>query len=93
MGSEWTEFFYPALKPWVHYIPVSSGASKEDIARLIRFARANDDLVAEIAARGHAFVWNHLKMSDVECYWQYLLTEYGKLLRFKPVRDQHLIAV
>ena len=22
-GEEWVEFFYFALKPWVHYIPVS----------------------------------------------------------------------
>ena len=24
VGDEWIEFFYPALKPWVHYIPVST---------------------------------------------------------------------
>lgn len=23
VGEEWLEFFYPALRPWVHYIPVS----------------------------------------------------------------------
>lgn len=22
VGSDWLEFFYPALKPWIHYIPV-----------------------------------------------------------------------
>ena len=22
VGEEWLEFFYPAMKPWVHYIPV-----------------------------------------------------------------------
>jgi len=22
VGSEWEEFFYPALRPWVHYVPV-----------------------------------------------------------------------
>ena len=22
VGNDWLEFFYPALKPWVHYIPV-----------------------------------------------------------------------
>lgn len=29
VGDEWVEFFYPALRPWVHYIPVSEGL--EDI--------------------------------------------------------------
>ena len=23
VGDEWLEFFYPGLKPWVHYIPVA----------------------------------------------------------------------
>jgi hypothetical protein len=27
VGSAWLEFFYPAMKPWVHYIPV-----KEDLS-------------------------------------------------------------
>ena len=31
VGEEWIEFFYPQLKPWVHYIPVSSGATKDQI--------------------------------------------------------------
>lgn len=22
VGDEWLEFFYPSLKPWVHFIPV-----------------------------------------------------------------------
>lgn len=93
VGDEWIEFFYPALKPWVHYIPVSSTATKEDIARLIRFARGNDDAVSSIAARGHALVWDHLKMSDVECYWRHLLTKYAGLLLFRPVRDNQLVRV
>ena len=24
VGDEWLEFFYRALKPWVHYIPVDT---------------------------------------------------------------------
>jgi protein glucosyltransferase len=93
VGDEWIEFFYPAFKPWIHYIPVQSTATKRDLARLIHFAKENDSLASEIAARGHQLVWSHLKMSDVECYWKFLLTEYAKLLRFKPQLDQQLIAI
>ena len=32
VGDEWLEFFYPALKPWVHYIPVNTNL---DEARLV----------------------------------------------------------
>jgi protein glucosyltransferase len=93
VGDEWIEFFYPALKPWVHYIPVSSTATQQDLSRLIRFAKENDKLVSEVAARGHQLVWNHLKLSDVECYWKFLLIEYAKLLRFKPQLDLQLISI
>nr|CAG4643261.1 EOG090X07KN [Ilyocryptus agilis] len=93
VGNEWIEFFYPALKPWVHYIPVESGSTERQLARLIRFARENDGLVSKIAARGHQLVWEHLKMTDVECYWRHLLTEYAKLLRFTPQLDRQLIPV
>lgn len=27
VGDEWLEFFYPQLKPWVHYIPVKTDLS------------------------------------------------------------------
>nr|CAG4637073.1 EOG090X07KN [Ceriodaphnia reticulata] len=93
VGDEWIEFFYPALKPWVHYIPVPSSATQRDLARLLRFARENDNLVSRIATRGHQLVWSHLKLSDVDCYWRYLLTEYAKLLRFQPQLDRQLIAI
>jgi protein glucosyltransferase len=91
--DEWIEFFYPALKPWVHFIPVAADASKNDIAKLIRFASENDSLVSRIATRGHQLIWNHLKMTDVECYWLHLLVEYAKLLRFTPQPDRQLIPI
>ena len=27
VGDEWKEFFYPAMRPWVHYIPVPNDLS------------------------------------------------------------------
>nr|CAG4641759.1 EOG090X07KN [Eurycercus lamellatus] len=93
VGDEWTEFFYHALKPWIHYIPVRNGASQRELARLIHFARQNDNIVSRIASRGHQLVWKRLKLSDVECYWRFLLAEYAKLLRFTPQPDRQLIPV
>ena len=49
VGDEWLEFFHDALKPWVHYVPVSKslGEAKE----FIEFALANDDVAKQIAKR------------------------------------------
>lgn len=91
VGDEWLEFFYPALHPWVHYIPVKSGATKEDIRMLLEFVSHNDDKAQEIAQRGYDLILNHLKMKDILCYWKKLLTRYAKLLQFKPEKDESLI--
>lgn len=82
VGNEWLEFFYDALKPWVHYIPVKQDLS--DARELIEFAQENDSVVREIARRGREFIKQHLRMEDVECYWRELITNYTKLLKFTP---------
>ncbi|XP_071818025.1 protein O-glucosyltransferase 1-like [Apostichopus japonicus] len=91
VGDQWLEFFYPALKPWVHYIPLPS--SLENTKELIEFAMANQDISKAIAKRGRDFVWNHLKLDEVECYWLKLLKDYAKLLTYKPTRDKSLMLI
>ncbi|XP_037712707.1 O-glucosyltransferase rumi isoform X2 [Drosophila subpulchrella] len=83
VGDQWQEFFYSQLKPWVHYVPVASDADVEQLAELVLYLREHDDLAEEIAERGHQFVWLHLRMEDVQCYWSKLLREYAKLLTYK----------
>lgn len=85
VGDDWLEFFYPAMKPWVHYIPVKQDLS--DVKELLEFAQENDDVVHEIAKRGRQFIWDHLRMEDVSCYWLNLLKRYAKLLTYKPTRN------
>ncbi|XP_041834841.1 protein O-glucosyltransferase 1 [Melanotaenia boesemani] len=84
VGDEWQEFFYPQLKPWVHYIPVKQDLS--DVRELLKFVKENDATAQEIAARGQQFILQHLRMADVSCYWERLLTEFGRLLTYKPKR-------
>ncbi|KAH3827829.1 protein O-glucosyltransferase 1-like [Dreissena polymorpha] len=91
VGEEWLEFFYPAMKPWVHYIPVKQDLS--DVKELLEFAKENDDVVHEIAKRGRKFIWDHLRMEDVSCYWKKLLKNYAKLQKFKPTRNQDFLAL
>ncbi|XP_035204734.1 protein O-glucosyltransferase 1-like [Stegodyphus dumicola] len=85
VGSDWLEFFYPSLKPWVHYIPVPNDMS--NISDLLNFAKENDEVARKIAQRGFDFIWNHLKMEDVLCYWKNLLLKYAKLLKYKPEKN------
>jgi len=91
VGDEWLEFFYPAMKPWVHYIPVSK--SLDETLDLLEFALANDGLMKEIADQGYKFIRKHLTMDDIYAYWYNLLTEYAKLLKYTPKRDPELILI
>ncbi|XP_024621321.1 protein O-glucosyltransferase 1 isoform X2 [Neophocaena asiaeorientalis asiaeorientalis] len=84
VGDEWLEFFYPQLKPWVHYIPVKTDLS--NVQELLQFVKANDDVAQEIAERGSQFILNHLQMDDITCYWENLLTEYSKFLSYNVTR-------
>ncbi|XP_012731301.2 protein O-glucosyltransferase 1 [Fundulus heteroclitus] len=87
VGDEWLEFFYPQLKPWVHYIPVKQDLS--DVRELLQFVKENDAVAQEIASRGQEFILNHLQMEDVSCYWERLLTEFSQLLTYKPKRKSN----
>ena len=49
VGDEWLEFFYPELKPWVHYIPVEQNL--KNVKELIEFAVENDKAANKIAKR------------------------------------------
>ncbi|CAG9825570.1 unnamed protein product [Phaedon cochleariae] len=93
VGNEWQEFFYSALKPWIHYIPVDANASKESIRELVEFAMNHDDMAREIAENGYKAIWNSLKLSHVSCYWERLLSRYAELLSFRPELDNNLIEI
>jgi len=84
VGDAWLEFFYPALRPWVHYIPVKQDLS--DVRDLLEFANSNQEVVRAIAERGREFIVEHLRMEDVSCYWRNLLQKYGSLTKWKPKR-------
>ncbi|KAM9830148.1 protein O-glucosyltransferase 1 isoform 3-T3 [Syngnathus typhle] len=84
VGDEWQEFFYPQLKPWVHYIPVKQDLS--DVRELLQFVKDNDSVAQEIAFRGMEFILEHLQMHDVSCYWERLLTDFSQLLTYRPKR-------
>jgi len=90
-GDDWLEFFYPAMKPWVHYIPVTTAMTEAE--DLLNFFRVNDDYAKKIAKRGRKFILNHLRMQDVTSYWRQLLTSYARLMRWKPVKSKSLILV
>ncbi|XP_017883477.1 O-glucosyltransferase rumi homolog, partial [Ceratina calcarata] len=93
VGDEWTEFYYDAMLPWLHYIPVPKDADQTVLESLIQFVIHNDKLSKTIADRGRDFIWNNLRMADIEQFWEKLLKKYSELLTYKATLDKHLIKI
>lgn len=93
VGEEWEEFFYPSLKPWVHYVPINPNSNQHDIKKLIKYFQTNDSLAKEIAETGFQHIWDNLRDEDVRCYWRKLLQKYSKLVKYDVVKDEDLILV
>ncbi len=53
---------------------------RQKVSRVIKWQK---ELLIYGCFRGFEFIWNHLKMEDVQCYWRSLLKDYTQLLRFK----------
>ncbi|KAK9497368.1 hypothetical protein O3M35_004700 [Rhynocoris fuscipes] len=93
VGNDWNEFFYFALKPWIHYVPLSNQATKNSYRKLITFLRNNDEIAKNITKNGSEFIKNNLKLEDIKCYWKKLLKSYSKLIKFTPKLNKKLILV
>ncbi|CAG2159653.1 unnamed protein product [Oppiella nova] len=89
--SDWIEFFYPQLKPWIHFVPIANNMN--DLVSKIEFLEANHEIGRNIAEKGFDFIWHHLTNDSVQCYWKELLDRYSKLLKYKPILDPNLIKI
>ncbi|KAL4424736.1 hypothetical protein ABPG77_000079 [Micractinium sp. CCAP 211/92] len=91
--SPWSEWYYPALQPCVHYLPFWQ-RSEEDVLDLLSTLRSHpaNELVAQrIAANANAFAAAWLDGHGQYRYWQLLIDRYAQLYR-GPGRPEALQA-
>lgn len=75
--SDRIQWFYQALKPWVHYLPLDRDL--KDLPQAIDWAIGHDEEAREIAKEGRAFALDNLTYPRVLQYFYLLLLEYSKL--------------
>ena len=61
------EFFYHAVKPWVHYVP-SGWNGLEEVDRVVQFLKQNDDMARAIGANSQRFAAERLNTEARMCY-------------------------
>ncbi len=71
------EWFYPAMKPYVHYIPVNE--SLTDIFPQLEWMKNNDTELQKISQNATNFVKNNLMPEHINNHAVLILNEYSKL--------------
>ena len=71
------EWFYPAMKPYVHYVPINEDLS--NIFQQLDWMKTHDDELKQISANAQNFVRNNLMPEHIDAYSVIILNEYHKL--------------
>ena len=74
--SDEVQWFYGALKPYIHYIPVQNDLS--DLLEKIGWAREHDEEAKKIAEQATEFASQNLRFEDIYFYLYLALAQYAK---------------
>lgn len=77
-SSDHIQWYYRALKPFYHYIPVSNDLS--DLLEKLDWAKNNEEKAQDIIKNASLFAHNNLEYEDLLVYIFILLEEYNKLI-------------
>ncbi|CAK7348067.1 unnamed protein product [Dovyalis caffra] len=81
---EYYGFFIRSMVPLQHYWPISARNKCRDIKFAVQWGNNHTDKAQAIGRAGSKFIQENLRMEYVYDYMFHLLTEYAKLLKFKP---------
>lgn len=73
------EWYYPLLKPYVHYIPVLANETHTDLLDQLSWAESHPDAVRQIVLSANHFAHRYLSGAARDCYFMQLLRRYRHL--------------
>lgn len=73
------QWFYSAIKPYEHYIPLENDMS--DLIEKIKWARSSDEICLKISKNATDFVLNNLMLEDNYLYLYNVLETYSSYLK------------
>lgn len=77
------EWFYPALKPYINYVPVNERLT--DIFTQLNWMKTHDQEIEQISLNAHNFIKNSLMPDDIDAHMVITLNEYSKLQKDKKI--------
>ena len=81
--SPYVQWYFNALKPYVHYVPVKNDMS--NLSEVVTWLQNNDDKAHQIAQNASEFAKNNLSTEDCVIYWAAALNAYADVA--KPLRS------
>ena len=81
--SQKIQWFYSALKPYVHYVPINHRLT--DIFEQIEWMKNHDQELQKISANAQNFVQNNLRPEHIDSHIIILLNEYVKIQRDQKI--------
>ncbi|XP_057828394.2 uncharacterized protein LOC131039621 [Cryptomeria japonica] len=81
---QYYEFFQRGLVAHKHYLPVSSEKMCDSVNTTVNWGNSNIEEAMAIGNAGSDFLLNEVKMKHVYDYMFHVLTQYAKLLKYKP---------
>ena len=88
--SRWIEFFYLALEPWYHYVPLED---TKNLLSTLKFLKKYPQIAERIAQNGYDFVSNYLTEESALCYWIELLNRYQLMITYKVKAEKDYILI
>jgi len=79
LHHRWKQFFYPALKPWVHYVPLQNDLS--DLIERYYWLANHPSQAKVIAENGQRFAREILSPDALQRFFAEIINECGQLYR------------
>jgi protein glucosyltransferase len=77
------EWFYPALKPYIHYVPVNEKMT--NIFSQIDWMKNHDKELQEISTNAQNFINNELMPEHIDAHMSIIFNEYAKIQQNKKI--------
>ncbi|KAM3282349.1 O-glucosyltransferase rumi [Capsicum chacoense] len=87
------DFFTRSLLPTVHYWPINEKNKCKSIKFAVDWGNKNAKKAQEIGKAGSKFVYEELEMKYIYDYMFHLLSEYAKLLKYRPTVPRDAVEV
>ena len=77
------EWFYPAIKPYIHYVPLKHDLT--DIFEKIEWMKENDDTLQEISLNAQNFIKNELMPEHIDAHMAIILNQYATIQKNEKI--------